>query len=195
MLTKACGLDPSLRGFGVSSGKETIVIATEPSDLQTTSQNCQRRCQEIIAKIVAFVNRNYDPDDIIMFVLEGPSFSSHGHGYEVGFLYAELYNRLINMINRPCTICEIPPGTLKKWTAGNGRADKDQMKAAIKEKWGVEFEQDRGGNKADAFALYKYGVAILEKEIDFKPTLRRGQGKKQVAKRKAKKNAKAKTEK
>ena len=191
--TKPMGLDPSLRGFGVSCGKDTIVICTQPSDLQTQSQNNQRRCQEIVAKIVAFVNKNYDSDDIIMFVLEGMSMNSFGanHLAEMGFLFSELYNRLPSMINRPCTICEIPPSGLKQWVHGKGNADKAQMKESVKERWGIEFEMDTGGNKTDAYCLYKYGIAIIEGIVEFVPMARRGQGKAAKQKRKAtaKKNA------
>ncbi len=193
--TKPLGIDPSIRNCGVSSGKDTIVIHTEPSDLQTGSQNNQRRCQEIIAKIVAFINVNYDPDDVLMVVLEGMSLSpGSNHLAEMGWLFCEIYNRLPSMTTRPLTICEIPPSTLKKFVTGKGNAPKEDMKRFVKEKWGVEFELDRGGDKVDAYALYKYGVAILEGEIEFVPTKRRGRGAKTVQQRtaKARKNAKEK---
>jgi hypothetical protein len=195
MLTKPLGLDASYTGFGVSSGKETIEIKTEPNNEQTTSQNCQRRCQEIVAKIVAFVNRNYAPDDAIMVVLEAPSFGSFGNPFETGWLFCELYNRLMSMVNRPMTICEVPPSTLKKWVTGSGKTTdgKEPMRAAVKERWGVEFEMDKKHNKGDAFCLYKYGVAILEGDIQFTPTARRGKGKKTVARKKAEKNKRVKS--
>lgn len=182
-MIKPLGIDPSYRGFGASCGKDTIVIATEPIDTQTISQNCQRRAQQIISKLIPFINNNYDSDDELLVVVEAPSFGSHGgHLFEMGFLFCELYNRLPSMIHNKMTIAEIPPSTFKKWLTGKGRSAKGESKAdhakAIKERWGMEFELDRGGNKADSFGLYKLGVAILEGQYDFKPTARRGQGKK-----------------
>jgi hypothetical protein len=177
-LTRPLSLDPSLCGFGVSAGdKETIEIQTTPSDAQTQSQNLQRRCQEIIGKILLFVNRNYSPEDELLIVLESPSYGSHGGLVEAGWMLCEIYSRLPTMLDQKVSIIEVAPSTLKKFTTSNGRADKDAMKAAIKEKWGKVFERDPKGNLTDAYALYKYGIAVLNGEIEYTRVPRRGKGK------------------
>lgn len=178
-MLRPLGCDPSLTGFGISAGdKETIEVATVPSDLQSQSQNLQRRCQEIIGKLMAFVNRNYDPDDEILMVVESPSYGSHGGLVEAGWMLCEIWNRVPFMLGgRKVSIIEIAPSTLKKFAAGSGHADKDMMKAAVKERWGKEFELDKKGNKTDAYALYKYGIAVLDGSINYVRTPRRGKGK------------------
>lgn len=190
------GLDPSYTGFGVSSRKDTFVISTKPNDSQTISQNCQRRCQEVMWRIAHHITSELDPSKTILFIVEGPSFGNANHGFEVGWMMNEVYNRLPTLINRASSILEVPPSTLKKAITGNGGADKnkERMKAAIKEKYGVEFELDKGGNKADSFGLYKYGIGILNGSIEHHITSRRGKGgrKKQASNRnpeRAKSNA------
>lgn len=184
---KVCAFDPSLTGFGVSAGdKDTIEIPTSPMNEQTQSQNLQRRAQEIAARILGFVNKNYDPQDELMIVLESPSYGSKGGLVEAGWMLCEIYNRVVPFMlgGRKATIVEVPPKSLKKWATGNGNADKTMMKAAIKERWGKEFERDPKGNLSDAYALYKYGIAILNGEVDYQRIPRRGQGgKKKSAKR------------
>jgi Holliday junction resolvasome RuvABC endonuclease subunit len=172
------GLDPSYTGFGVSSRKDTFVVSTKPSDTQTTSQNCQRRCQEVMWRIAHHITSELDPAKTILFIVEGPSHGKANHGFEVGWMMNEIYNRLPTLINRPASILEVPPSTLKKAITGNGGPDKDKlrMKASIKEKYGVEFELDKGGNKADSFALYKYGIGVLTGLIEHHITARRGKG-------------------
>ena len=44
----------------------------------------------------------------------------------------------------------VAPPTLKKWVTGAGKADKDTVRAALKEQYGVDIEDD---NIADAFAV------------------------------------------
>lgn len=47
-------------------------------------------------------------------------------------------------------LVEIDPATLKKWTTGNGRAEKDDMVAAVEERWGIKVASH---DAADAVAL------------------------------------------
>lgn len=117
-----------------------------------------------------------------------PSYGSHGALFEAGWMLCEIYNRFVLNLTggRRAVIVEVAPTQLKKWATGNGGPDKGKlrMKAAIKERWGKEFERDPKGNLTDAYALYKYGIALLNGEIEHKPTPRRGK----------KKNAKRKTD-
>ena len=45
---------------------------------------------------------------------------------------------------------EVPPTVLKKWTTGSGKADKNQMALAVKQRWGLESVSH---DVVDAFAL------------------------------------------
>lgn len=179
-LNKVCGIDPSLRGCGVASSKEQIVIKTEPSDLETPSGNLLRRCQEIVAKLVIFINRNYSPDDEILVVIEAPVLNAMGgahHPFECGWLYNDLYSRLPAMLDQKLHIIEVPTSTLRKWAVGKGNMPKDQMKLEVFKKFGMEFELDPGSDKLFAWLLYKYGVGVLEKSVEHVPMARRGKGK------------------
>ena len=132
---KCIGIDPSLRGCGVASAKEQIVIKTEPSDIETPSGNLLRRCQEIVAKIVIFINRNYNPEDEILVVIEAPVLNAMGgahHPFECGWLYNDLYSRLPAMVDQKLLIIEVPTSTLRKWAVGKGNMPKDQMKLILK---------------------------------------------------------------
>lgn len=52
----------------------------------------------------------------------------------------------------------VPPTTLKLWTTGSGKADKDGMAAAVKERWGFESEYD---DVVDAYALTRIGEVLV----------------------------------
>lgn len=184
MINAVLGIDPSLRGCGVSSAKEQIVIKTEPND-GTQAQNLLRRCQEIIARLVIFINQNYSPSDEILVVLEAPVLNAMGgahHPFECGWLYNDLYSRLPAMVDQKLTIIEVPTSTLRKWAVGKGNMPKDQMKLEVFKRFGVEFELDPGSDKLFAYLLYKYGVGVLEKSVEHTPVPRRGKGKKRAAK-------------
>lgn len=53
------------------------------------------------------------------------------------------------------TFHAIPIMTLKKWTTGDGRADKAAMIKAVNERWGQSIPASED-DEADAFALLKY---------------------------------------
>jgi Holliday junction resolvasome RuvABC endonuclease subunit len=57
-----------------------------------------------------------------------------------------------------CEIYLVNPGTLKKWVAGSGSADKEHMAVASLAKWGISMDTD---DETDAHALAKYGAAKL----------------------------------
>lgn len=176
-----CGVDPSLRGCGVSSSKEQIIIKTEPSDLETPSGNLLRRCQEIVAKLVIFINQQYKPDDEILVVLEAPVLNAMGgahHPFECGWLYNDLYRSLPAMLDNKLHIIEVPTSSLRKWATGKGNCPKDQLKLEVFKKFGKEFELDPGSDKLMAWLCYKYGVALLEGAVEHTPMKRRGLKKK-----------------
>jgi Holliday junction resolvasome RuvABC endonuclease subunit len=51
----------------------------------------------------------------------------------------------------------VPPTSLKLFVAGNGSADKDQMRTSTLGKWGVDFDQD---DECDAYGLAQVARAV-----------------------------------
>lgn len=58
---------------------------------------------------------------------------------------------------RGWVLCVVPPTTLKKYTTGNGRAEKNVVLREVHTKWGYEASND---NDADAFALMQMGATF-----------------------------------
>lgn len=54
---------------------------------------------------------------------------------------------------------EVAPNSLKKFTTGDGHAEKSDMKLAVFRKWSVEFKDD---NQADAYSLCMVGAALVD---------------------------------
>ena len=85
--------------------------------------------------------------------IEGPSYSSNGAFYlQMGALH---YYLRIFLSKKGIKYKIIPPTTLKKFAAGNGKAKKELMLLNIYKKWNMEFEDN---NLADAYALARYAL-------------------------------------
>jgi len=59
---------------------------------------------------------------------------------------------------RKCETMPVHTATLKKFTTGGGKADKEEMKRAIARRWEKLFLDD---NEADAYALLRYAMEEL----------------------------------
>lgn len=53
----------------------------------------------------------------------------------------------------------VPPSTLKQFITGNGAAKKFHIRAALRELYSIDIDQD---DQADAYALLKYGEGFLQ---------------------------------
>jgi len=58
----------------------------------------------------------------------------------------------ILLFNNNIEFYEVPPKTLKKWSVGNGNANKKQMMEGVEKRWGIKYIND---NLCDAFCLAK----------------------------------------
>ncbi len=67
---------------------------------------------------------------------------------------------------RQYDIYEVPPTTLKKFTAGSGRASKSDMIAACLRRYGVAFK-DTEDNECDAYCLIEFGKYLFDEAVPF----------------------------
>lgn len=66
--------------------------------------------------------------------------------------------RLLSDLLGVAELIEVPVKDLKKFTTDNGNASKDEMVAAVNERWGYSITDD---NEADAVALHHYYREVL----------------------------------
>jgi hypothetical protein len=197
------GIDPSLSSTGVSDGTRHISIKTKPDNADSQEVDLIRRCVYITHKIADFLNDGrHRPEDPITVVIEAPSLNGKqgsSHLYEVGFLMSSLH-RMFDGPNH--TIIQVAPTSLRLAYADNGAAGKKHkdppdkpnhepcMDCVTKNVYGMEFESDAGRDKRDAYALYKYGEAVVNRTIEHKPSKRRGQAAKEKRDRKKQRESK-----
>lgn len=109
----------------------------------------------------------------ITFVFEHFSLGSKGRVADLAELIGYLKALLPTYVNPKAVIkiLEVPPTTLKKFTADYGFADKEMMKESCKKQYGRSFVDD---NECDAYCLaqlgkyYEIGNPLEKKHRDLK---------------------------
>lgn len=147
------GIDPSLRCCAVARPNGELLLLK--SDLTGFPRLCQLR-DTVLAVC--------DDDAVERVVIEGYTFgtthSAHVLGELGGVIRAGLHDRHIPWI-------DIPPGTLKKYATGSGRALKPDMVDAAREQLGYT---GASHDAADALWLRAIGLDLLGKPIVDLPT-------------------------
>jgi len=147
------GLDLSLRATGLALVSPDDVTASKittlspPPALKETPR--LKWIQSALAQALAGT-------DITHAAIEGYSFGSKNNQFYLGELGGVirlwLYTQGIPYI-------VVPPNVLKKWTTGNGAADKIVMAVSTFDEWGFRFEDD---NQCDAFNLAVMAAAYAD---------------------------------
>jgi Holliday junction resolvasome RuvABC endonuclease subunit len=152
------GIDQSYTGFAVT-------VLSETGAYYTWVYKSDKRGVDRLLDIEKFlqdlcIDYGYRVKDIS---IEGPVRMSHA-ALMSGELLAVVKMTLRKFFARtdPGYPKQVPPSTLKKYTTGNGRADKKAMMAAVKENWGAEFRDD---NAADSYALAKIASKSADNEV------------------------------
>lgn len=177
------GIDPSLSSCGVSDGEHHALVKTVPgAESVDMLADLDRRCDEVVDGIAAFINEHCAATDEIVICIEAPMLSAHGAGahflFEAGWLYHSIYSYLGGRtVPNIVSFTRVPSPTLRKWATGKGNTRKDEMKLKVYRKFGVEFEGDPGADKLFAFLLAKFGQAVLAGDVAFESPRRRGKGK------------------
>lgn len=100
--------------------------------------------------------------DIGAICMEGYSRGAKNKREESGELAATVRKAIYEHLGRvPCLAA---PLQLKKFTTGNTRAEKSDMKLHVFKRWGFDVGKDPGGNIADAAGLAKIAAALCEGE-------------------------------
>jgi Holliday junction resolvasome RuvABC endonuclease subunit len=149
------GIDPSLRGCAVA-----LSLPDRPCLLERWSSKPNgpgvfaraHRYRELVAPVVELA-RQWMPD---LIVIEGYAFAMHGsRGHDI----IEFGGVLREHLTRYCArFLEVAPSQLKLFGAGNGRADKKEIAAAVHERYGRVFESH---DEADAWVCMQIGRCLL----------------------------------
>ena len=140
---KFIGIDPSLTGTAVVVLNEEAKILRQELISTKAKDMIEKRMSIILDKVKKEITSK---DDIVY--IEGLSFGSSG---QATLDLSGLHYLITVMLHVDNIIFKnIPPGTLKKYVTGNGRAKKNLMLLKVYQKFGQEFTDD---NICDAFCL------------------------------------------
>ena len=141
-MKKVAGIDPSLVQTGVAGVDGRL----------HTIKTGKLRGVERLAFLEAQLLPHILAADLV--VIEGQSFNARGRSH---FSLAELHGVLhLACFKSHVETVVVPPATLKKWATGDGRATKDQMLEAARQKGADPANYD----EADSYHLRAYGVSL-----------------------------------
>jgi hypothetical protein len=186
------GIDPSLTKSGITDGTRHSLIVTY------AGEPLFDRCSRIIHAIAEFVNvaafSAIPRTTKIVLAVEAPMLTSvpakdgqraglgAGHLYEMGHIFRslQLYARDLRLGGWDVVYLEVPRPKVCAYV-GKGNMAKTAMPLAIWRRWAVDFDHDPGADKAFAYAVYRYALAVIAGEVTFTPSAPRGQGASAVA--------------
>ena len=146
------GIDPSLSASGVIVVDENGLVRDEFlvkswPDSMNVYLSAEQRIIDIFENIINPIS------DCSRFYIEDVGYMSKD---------SKLFERVALIFMVRCFLFEkdlpfkvIAPKSLKKWTTGNGNADKNMMKSKVEERWGIKYDDD---NLADAFGLARMAL-------------------------------------
>ena len=153
---RVLGLDLSLTGTGIARVDGLGV------GLLTTVRPGKRIGHPRISYILSAIWEAQHAADIDLVVIEGPSYRSQqkaqrGHHERAGLWW--LVTQGLYDMRRSYAV--VAPMARAKYAAGNGRAGKKVVLAAVRERYGHLVERIRNDNEADALTLAAMGVDHL----------------------------------
>jgi len=83
-----------------------------------------------------------------------------GAATEIALGLSGVLEEFLARLATPCAITTVHSATLKKWTTGSGRADKDAMIAAANKRWASLYPSGPtvSDDEADARAMLEYAI-------------------------------------
>lgn len=153
------GIDPSLLSTGMVVLDERGWTAYLHKPKTKGPLRLEQHFTWLVQRLTT-IKLTYDVQHVVM---EGPSYGSTGQVVSIGELHGVLKLGLVRVfhINNPVAYPTIPvPSQVKKFAADHGRADKTDVRVGIREKWGVDIDQD---DVADAYAMARTAQAITDR--------------------------------
>lgn len=151
------GIDPSLT-------RTSIAIGASPDDVKLHSVEVRNFPGSIANRFIRYhsivnqVKSHLTGCDEPYVFIEGYGFNSQKMADQ-----AEFGGLLRVMLLAYCTegkVIEVPPSSLKSFTAENGIAKKPMMAAAAQRRWGVSFAGNH--DECDAYCLWRFGRAYFD---------------------------------
>lgn len=152
------GVDPSLANAALCFYKPTApdysrteLIKSKPlgKTVAARIRRCESQAQHIVDAVL-------DAQPAPMF-LEGYSLNSPRQGHYLGEFGGELRRQLLVQVD-PEIIYEVTPKSLKQFATGIGDANKREIAAAVKSRYGLEFKTN---HECDAYVLARLGACVL----------------------------------
>lgn len=158
---RVVGLDLSLTSTGLSDVQSAHAIQTYPDE------PLEARLDRLVRGVVSFVlsptqwtDRHPQGTLADLAVIEAPAWSkAMGKGHEELSALRVMVRHRLWRLDVPYAL--VPPTTLKLYAAGNGRASKQEVAAALYGRHGLDLQpvkvKDGRYDMADAFALAAMG--------------------------------------
>lgn len=158
---RVVGLDMSLTSTGVSDGQSLHAFQTGPEDpIEHRLDHLVWKCSQFV--MAPTLAEEWFPEDKAadLVVIEGPAYSRNSQtGHEE--LAALRYMMRVRLTHLKIPFAIVSPSALKSYTAGNGRATKQQMLAAMTVRHGLDLGhvkvKDGRYDMADGYALAAMG--------------------------------------
>lgn len=151
------GIDPSTK-TGIAIYREDwkdIKLAAFEIELNQNSE--LNRFLEVEKKIADLVQSHGEKYGKKYAYIEGYSFGSFGasKGRYTSLLVGIGTMIRVTLYKNNCSVIEVSPSFLKKFTTGRGTANKTDMAISVYKRWGFE---SKSTNEIDAYALMKLGM-------------------------------------
>lgn len=159
------GIDPSLTRTSLAIGstcEDAKLHSIEVRNFPGSLANKFLRYQSIVNRVEPHIRGLPSP----MIFIEGYGFASQSAVIlaEFGSLLRVM---LLKAVKDGGRLIEVPPNSLKSFTAENGNADKERMARAARSRWGVTFNYH---DECDAYCMWRFGRAYCGVDTELSET-------------------------
>lgn len=156
---RVVGLDLSLSSTGMSDGRRSKAVQTEPGT------RLEARFAHIVQEVIDFVDDPFQGRLADVVVIESGAFSRGAQAASAEQLAGLRYLVRVSLWARHIPFALVTPTGLKAYVTGKGVATKQQMVEAVRDRYGVDLAdvkvKDGRYDLADAFGLAAMGYDRL----------------------------------